>query len=409
MTRACIFLLLIVYSLSGCNKAVIEELVQEKLFSLSLGKMEDEIDLFQIGQQPFTSRNSIVIRDGLFYIANGNSSKIMEFSSYGDLIFLLYNPIINPKPVVLKSRDEETNASTKVTTRVAASYPFVKLGEIAVDGSKNIYVEDLVLEEESTRDAETGVALNRIILKFDRYGTFIHSIGQEGIGGTPYAYIDDIYITDRDELVVVNRLPEAWVVFWYSQDGELIYHVEIDLKHLPETDEEQIFMSLEKIVPDLNDYILYLMLYYFREEYDESTGTKSAIQNENAKIHRLHVPTGSYVGFIDIQEDDVREVRVGERIIEISAPTYELVGVSSTGHFFLIRTEDVEKYMVLILDHEGKEVKRGYVAVNDAALTYKLIELDRSGILFALLCTDREVDIVWWRSDRFIKARDIGS
>ena len=397
-----IFILLVVLLLTGCGEAIIEELVREKLFSLSLGKMEDQIDLFQIGEQPFTSKNRMVMKDGLIYIANGNSSKIMEFSSYGDLIFLLYNPIINPQPVVLKSHVEEE----KATTRIAARYPFMKLGEIVVDGWKNIYVEDFIQEDQATRDDETGVVLSRIVLKFDRRGNFVHSIGQEGIGGTPYAFIAGIHITNRNDLVVVTRLPKAWVIFWYSEDGELIYHIEIDLMSLPDARDNFIFASLEKIVPDLNDYILYLMLYYYREEYDESTSTKSAIQNDRTRIHRLDVPSGRYEGYVDIPAEDMRKVRIGERTIEISAPTYEFVGVTSTGHFYLLRNEDVGKYTLLILNNDGKEVKRGYLAIDDSELTYKLIALERSGILFALLCNDRDVDIVWWRCDKFLKSKE---
>ncbi len=85
-------------SLVGCARTGIEHLVGEELFSLSLGRLEDQIDLFQPEGMTMDRTNRIAMRDGLFYVANGNAGKIMIFTSYGDLIFLLYNPKTNPRP-----------------------------------------------------------------------------------------------------------------------------------------------------------------------------------------------------------------------------------------------------------------------------------------------------------------------
>ena len=84
--------------LTGCRQTAIEELNRQELFTLGLGKMEDQIDLFQTEGELFNLKNRICMRDGLFFIANGNSAKIMAFSSYGDLIYMLYNPERNPGP-----------------------------------------------------------------------------------------------------------------------------------------------------------------------------------------------------------------------------------------------------------------------------------------------------------------------
>ena len=61
----------------------LEELNREELFSLQIGKMDNQIDLFQVGGVMAGAKNRIYMRDGLFYLANGNSAKIMELSSYG--------------------------------------------------------------------------------------------------------------------------------------------------------------------------------------------------------------------------------------------------------------------------------------------------------------------------------------
>ena len=63
--------------------------------------MEDQIDLFQFENAMVEPTNSVTMRDGWFYIANASAGKIMVFTSYGDLIFLLYNPQTNPAPTTL--------------------------------------------------------------------------------------------------------------------------------------------------------------------------------------------------------------------------------------------------------------------------------------------------------------------
>ena len=84
--------------LASCATKELEELSREELFGLQIGKMDNQIDLFQINGVMASSKNGVHMQDGLFYVANGNSAKVMGLSSYGDLIFLLYNPEENPPP-----------------------------------------------------------------------------------------------------------------------------------------------------------------------------------------------------------------------------------------------------------------------------------------------------------------------
>ena len=396
-----LFFLLVMLSLSGCSESSIEELGRESLFSIPLGKMEDEIDFFQVGV-PTSARNSMVLKDGLVYVGDANSGKIMRFTSYGDLVFLLYNPNLNPRPILLASEADEG----QVATKVAAQYAFLGLGAMAVNNAREIYVEDRVSDEDSVKDSEAGVVLNRVVLHFDRYGRLLQKIGQEGVGGTPFSYVQSVHVTDRDELVVITRRPRAWIVYWYSPSDELQYHVEIDLKQLPNSADQKVFPSLEAIIPNMNEHVLYLMLYYHSLEFDESTGTKAFIDELYARIYRLELASGTYDGFVRLPEEGQREVRVGSRKEQIAAPAFELLGVTSTDHFFLIRYEENGRYLLLIMDGGGRVVKRWYLSLEDAELNYRIIRVDASGLLFALLCGDYAAEIVWWRSDRFIREEE---
>jgi hypothetical protein len=292
--------------LASCVPKELEELNREELFSLQLGKMDNQIDLFQVGGVMAGAKNRIYMRDGLFYLANGNSAKIMELSSYGDLIFLLYNPNENPPPTSFRNPQNADQAGTEegtqpggtqegtqpaepagqeqaersaeplASTRRAVTYPLRRIGEIVVDSRKQLYVEDTVSEERQVHDKELNVLLDRVILRFDRHGDLRDFIGQEGVGGTPFPYVDSLYITDLDDLVVICRTPRYWHVYWYSPEGFLLYQVAIDQDHMPLQEGDPV-SSLGRIVPDRDDPQLYLMIYTYRgSNSEEQTTTRES-------------------------------------------------------------------------------------------------------------------------------------
>lgn len=383
----------------SCSEPVIQELSREELFTLKLGKMEDQIDLFLYGGNLSNRKTSIFMRDGLFYIANGNSSKVMEFSSYGDLIFLLYNPERNPEPVSLIVKgDQETNS-----TRKAARYPFNNIGSLVVDSQKRIYIEDEVPAERQVKDKELDVLLSRLIYRFDRHGKFIDFIGQEGVGGTPFCYIESIQITEADELVVVCRSTAKWLIFWFSSAGNLLYEVEIDQEHLPLPVEKAI-PSLSKILADLKDPVLHLMLYYYREKIDEATKAKSTVRNFAACIYRLNLQTGRYEeGYIAVPHNGERIERIGSREISVDNPSYELIGLNNLGFYYLLRREGNNLFQLLLLTKSGKIAVRRHLVMEDSDLCFKALNLSASGILYSLLGEEKDVKVIWWRSDRLAK------
>jgi hypothetical protein len=54
------------------------------------------------------------------------------------------------------------------------------------------------------------------------------------------------------------------------------------------------------------------------------------------------------------------------------------------------------------MNTEGRVVRRRMLAIEDELTAYKEFYVSDSGILSGLLGFEDRVDIVWWRSDRFI-------
>jgi hypothetical protein len=385
----------------SCKEDTIDSLPRHDLFTLRIGKLEDQIDLFNLGGNNRITKNDIVMKEGIIYLANGGSRKVMLFNSYGDLIGLYYAPESNPDPVLLK---RSTN-DTKISNRKAFSYPFRTVGVIEVTEDRTLLVEDILPEERSIFDDELGVSLNRIVLRFDSQGNRLDYLGQEGARGNPFPFIQRIDVVKNNETVVTCRTEDMWIVYWFTAEGENIARVDIDLKVLPIPEEGHIPV-LETIIPDPHDNILYLKLNYYTEQVDEDTGMTYGIQNTASRIYRIDLDSGMYSGFIPIPENIQQREIPGTLETRDITFFYELIGVSSGPYFFLVSREKTNTYRLVILDEKGRVVRRRHLIIKDENLLERSFHVSPEGIITALLGWEDEVKVVWWRSDRFINPQD---
>jgi hypothetical protein len=395
---AVLFLVLLV----GCARPVATNLKREELFSLSLGAMEDQIELFVTDGSPLKYDSHVYLKGGRIYITNGSASKIMEFTPFGDLVFLLYNGEINPQPVIL-----ERAAEGETANRRAQAFPLLKLGAVAVDDTKRIYVVDEIPPAQREQDPETGTTYLGRVLRFDRDGNLIDYLGQEGIRGTPFPHIESLHITAQDEPVVVCRVPpDGWWVFWYSRAGELLYRVEINRTSLPGM--RDAIPALVKVLPDYNRRDLLMAIAYYRNEVNRDTRTLEAVSEAALQLHRFSLAEESYGEVLDLPSAGTRSERVGATELSIPAPSFEILGNTRTGHFFLLRPEESNQYLLLVLDASGREVARRLLTIEDSELYYKDVSVSETGVVVGLLGLEDGARVVWWRSDRLVPPADAG-
>jgi len=62
--------------LGACKNNKIGSVEREDLFSLEIGPMEDQIALYNLDNTRGIRRTGFAMRDGLFFICDGNSGKI---------------------------------------------------------------------------------------------------------------------------------------------------------------------------------------------------------------------------------------------------------------------------------------------------------------------------------------------
>ena len=398
--RPVFLILLSGFVLFGCDYfSRVRSVEREDLFTLDIGVLEDQIALFNFEGTSGMRRTDIAMREGLFYISDGNGGKILRFNSYGDLLFMIYNQETNPPPLTLQPLEEGS-----LVTRWSISHPLVEPGMITVDSRNHIFVRDRIPYERRSFDTVNEVLLDNMILHFDADGRFIDYIGREGIGGTPFPRIEGLFTAGDDEIVVVSRLPGGWNIYWYDSAGFALFQIPLASDAIPiPPDREDVIPSLHTISVGHNARRLYIKVVYFRHIYDESTNARTGIEPDSSVIWVMNAETGLWERFIELPFFEQTTVTQNQRTI--SRMPYSLIGITRSDRVFLSFPVPGGYSIRVMSLAEGAagEQRRGFIEVDNRDMQFNAFDLSPDGILSAILANDWEVRLVWWRTDRFFR------
>ncbi len=342
-------------------------------------------------------KTRLVMNNGLFYISSGYGNRIMEFTSFGDLLTLHFNPSQNPRPVMLDLEGGEA----LITNRRAYSHSFNQVGEIAVTRDNGLLIEDRVPDRTAVFDEELGVFLNRIVVRLDAEGRQIDYLGQEGVGGSFFPFIQDIHVTLNDEIVVLAPAPPVFRVYWFDRDGTLLRRIDISDDRLPLPVELASSPVLESVFPDQELRRIYLKINYTPET--PPTGQTESAGRLLSRIYWIDIADGTYQGFVDVPRNVKSDALLGG-LGEDQEFYYELIGTAPREHLFLLSQESTTESQLLILRTNGQVVRRRTLTLDYDEVVLRDLHLSHNGILSALLATRDDVDISWWRTDRLIEA-----
>ncbi len=391
--------MLVSFLLVGCSRTQVPVLQREGLFSLQYGKMEDQVSLFLDGSA-VTRKTRLAMRGGLFYLASGYTNRIMELTSFGDLLTLYYNPAQNPRPVMLQSGSD----GGRVSNRRAFQYSFNTVGEIAVASDSTLLVEDQVPDRVAVFDEDLGVMLNRVVVRLDRAGRQIDYLGQEGIGGAFFPYINAIDVTSTDEIVVTAIAPPRTIVYWFAADGTLLRRIDITPDTLPVPTEIAAAPLLETVRPDHDLRRLYLKVnYYVRERHGPAQRIES-VDRLMSRVYWINIDDGGYEGYVEVPRN-VRRDSLFATSADEQEFYYELIGAAPGEHLFLLSKESREQSQLLILHTSGQVIRRRTLDIDYNEIVIRDLDLSNNGILSAMFATREEVSIVWWRTDRLFEGR----
>ena len=392
-----VFAVLSVLVVACSRNNTIQSISETELFSLEYGNFEEQLsveDLNQVGN----IRLGIAMRDGFFYIVDGYSKKIMELNSYGDMLSLFYNEDSNTSILLQKN----TNAAESILREI--SYPFDYPGQIVLDSNKCIYAV-CIIPRNRQEQGEGGILYSQAVLRITRDGSSVDYIGQQGPGGTPFPYIRKIYTTDKDELVVVSNSSDGLIVYWFGTDGFLKYMIPISTKNTPRIESQsadtEVYLTLENVIPDLEQYMLYVKVDYYTSFVDADSKVQSGINYMQTLLYPLYCETGVYGEPVSIPpyEESI--------IVDYSKLTYRIpydfLGVTKNGwKFFIIKTDT--GFNVEMIQNESQKILHRHFDVNhNDNLSYEMA-LSPDGIITALYVDKEKARTVWYRTDSLIDA-----
>jgi len=385
------------FLLVSCFKSnQVHSVSENTLFTLKYGSFEDELNLFDLARNGSVS-TFMTMRDGFFYIANGEARKILELNSYGDLLSLYYNDEYL-KNVAFAGKNSINS------TKKAISYPFNTLGPVAVDSRKYIYAVDTLPAERQERDISSRLLLSLVVLRFDANGKFIDYLGQQGPGGTPFPFIKNIYTTKANELVVVCTTNEGLVAYWFNTDGFLLYTVPVSQNTVPKLKSEDsaevpAYISVENIIPDCAEHRLYVKVDYYMASLDSSLKVQSGIDYRSTLLCPLNVETGFYDEPLEIPS---YEYSVTENLTkEIYNLPFDFLGVTENGWFFFIVPNE-EGFIVQMVQPDGQRIVKRSLSVDHSKNLYYVLSLSGNGIISGLFVRNENTQAVWWRTDSLL-------
>ncbi|MCR5286008.1 MAG: hypothetical protein K6D95_10445 [Treponema sp.] len=383
--------------LSSCSKnGTVKSISENELFTIPYGNFEEQIsvtDLNTVG----SVRYGIFMRDGFFYVVNGESQKIMEFNSYGDLLTLFYNEDSPIQRLISKSNRPDKSVHHEI------SYPFDYPGIIAVDSNKTIYAVCTIPKDSQEHSKDGSTLYSQTVLRFNRDASLVEFIGQEGPGGTPFPYINNIYTTNNNELVVVSTSSSGFIVYWFGTDGYLKYEIPIVNKNVPKLKEleDNCYYSIKNVVPDLYDYKLYVNIDYYTPYIDEGSKVQSGINYVASHLYPLDIESEVYEDSVSIPPYEESVVVDYSRLV-YKIP-YDFLGITKNGwKFFILKTES--GFDIEMIQNESQRIIRRHLNADHSNILFDKISLSDNGIITVLYIEKDKARVVWYRTDNLIDA-----
>ncbi|MBP5793431.1 MAG: hypothetical protein J6W46_07310, partial [Spirochaetaceae bacterium] len=276
---------------SCLGNETVQSISETELFSLPYGNFEEQLsvsDLNDVGNVRF----GVAMQDGFFYIVNGESKKILELNSYGDLLSLYYNEDSQTARLLENSKRPDISIHHEI------SYPFDYPGMVAVDSNKNVYTVCSIPWDRQEKSDDGTTLYSHTVLRFARDGSSVDYIGQQGPGGTPFPFIKNIYTTSKDELVVVASSSSGLLVYWFASDGFLKYMIPVTTRDAPAGEDKEnqtdSFLTIQNVVPDPLSYKLYVQIDYYSTYVDEESKVQSGINYIQTLLYPLNIEAGTY-------------------------------------------------------------------------------------------------------------------
>ena len=298
-------LIFIPFLFFSCNKWKVSELASEEysviLNGTESGKVKissDQYGLNDLSVQLSVFNNSILLVDNKL-------KRIQVLDNDGDVDLLIGN----------------TNGIKK-NDLVKSSFKFDTIGSVLMDENKKIYVQNRIsskINKYKKREIDdSNIHFSpSYILVFNEKGNLEYTLGQKGVRGIPFYYIESLKMSNNGKLFVVSRSFNTWSVSSFK-DKKRDFFVNLSkLKFEDKNDNLSYKGKIENLkIYNSGDKIMISVAFYhnlklkYRKIYDYSVKKKQILKTvmriPDAKNVLFNIIQDKYIYFWNLEEENIK-------------------------------------------------------------------------------------------------------
>lgn len=391
-TKKLLIVFFIIMIISCREDETTGNLIKEDMFTLPIGNMDGELDFFAREGIPFSLKSDIHMSKGQFLVSNGNGKKIMKFNSYGNLL-----KKISPEKITdLHNESLSWDFNEPGVLSATENYIYIE-DTIKYDTSiSDNYIDKSRDLTDDKREDEKHILTERIIHQFNSDGKYINFIGQDGIGGSPFPFINNIYNDSANRLIVITQTTYFWSIYRYTESGDFIDQTDIELDYLPSLEnEENIITQINNIIPDKEKERVLIDLTFYKKIVEERSDDIISMNFLKSRVYYYNLNEKKYISWMDIPESSE----------ENSYRQFILQDIVQGKYLFFTSFGDdgISEYLT-ITNENGYRIGDYNLNIDNTNIIYHSYYVSYpEGILTALLCTDYAGGITWWRTDKILQ------
>jgi hypothetical protein len=409
----------------GCSKDKVEELKKEKLFTITIGMGEEEIGVVREKSGLFYGPSSVLFKNGFFYVIDSVNSKLLKITTPGDVILILAkgNPDVNHEDNILRTKERKY-------------FEFDSIGKITVDNENSIYIENKVIKQlpetkeidlfsaDSIVEDTANEVFGSYILKFDRLGKYLYSIGIDGRGTDPFFYVYKMDIDNQGNLIVLTTNEEwsSWTFHKFDSEGKALLKSKITTEDIfPVDDMDETAFFVMDVVPVYNkDQLIYWVSLYstsydtknirkeedlWGEEIEIEDYEKFKEEEEKDKTKKGRDLLYYKLLYYDIAKGDISKTYKWENDLgNMLDTTEEFFGIDGESNGFLWKYINSTKAIITINRPNGSLLtRRSFIFEDDGIWTNYQVAVD--GSVSAIKIGGRNIHFYRWRSDKLISQK----
>jgi hypothetical protein len=423
----------VILVLHGCGKNRVAELKKDKLFSIPIGTVEEDIGVQRKQNGEFHGPGMVLFRNGFFFVVDAVNQKIMKITTPGDVILVISKG---------GSGDTDTTGTgTVLRTKERKQYNFGIIGQIAVDNENNIYVQNKFIQKEEKKSVIDIISIDKdvnnadkeytesymsYIVKFDRLGNFQYRLGKGGIGSDPFYYIYKIATDINGNLIVLTADDtwDTWTYYTFDPKGSLIGFRTVSREEIVG---KQVPVGRVSFIMDVCPEVSAKKLVFWVSQYETTNDTKSTKKAEDVWGEEIEIEnfdssssdkktekqeekntrdllSYSLVRF-DLDSNGIDSRYTWETHQNPTADTTEeFLGIDGKSNSFFWKYINKNKSIVSIVKPDGTTIaKRSFTFEDDGLWTNIQVAEDSS--VYAVKVDKKNIYFYRWRSDKLLEGK----